>query len=214
VLSRIDSIVGGKLDEHLAYDIAGRITSADGTNSAGEFIYNGLGHITQSTVNGSKGDLYQEFGRDAFGNAVFQLNLPPNKIPSEDPGTADSLVYTAGGRLDSSENVWVFDEHPSQPTGWNNSAIGGTIYSYNGRGNNTGVDTEQPAWAYTGSPDPYDDAELVTNKKTFSRSYFSADGQLRVLQITRDSIDHTPEPPDTATWGNLWEAKTRTGLKS
>lgn len=183
--------LGLVVNDGVSYDVAERIASS------GE--YDGMGQLKVASV-GNFVDV-EYFGRDAFGNALIEQNWIPGQTPQA-PGTKWLHDHPArlGGRLWYSEEDWEFGSI-AQPTGWSPSQM---ERWYDVRGHASGTYEDKWTWSYYGGDEGYAYAELVTEYRSYAKSYWSADGKLRVHQVNRDSVDYRNDP--NVYYGAPWGA--------
>jgi RHS repeat-associated protein len=204
IRTHADGVSGGAQASTVVYDYAGRVAEDSGTNSA-TADYDGLGHVVQSEIDQMVGLPVEEyFIRDAFGNSTTEQNWSFVSGSPTVPGSKWLHDYPAnkGGRLWYSEEEWDFQSY-SEPTGW---VKGEAERIYDNRGNLSSVFDNRYTWTYRdgGLGAEYAYADKVTNYRSFSKSYYGADGLLRFQQINRDSVDYT-DPPNV-NYGDSWGA--------
>jgi RHS repeat-associated protein len=199
VTTRADG-VSGPQSSSVIYDVRGRVTEDYGSYAA-SYSYDAFGHLVGSDVSQLVGpSLQQYFTRNAFGGAAVEQDWTGSIGPS--PGRKWNHFYSTAlrGALTYSEEEWDFGSVP-EPEGWVASAA---QRYYDGRGNLIQTSAFRNSWTFSGGIGwGYDSATLVARQRTEARSYYGADGLLRVHQVMHDVVDHTAQPAEP---GDPWGA--------
>lgn len=202
-LGRTTALISSHVAATLVYDKASRITTEGGV-SGGTFNYNPFGHLKDSEINVDAGFVKQDFETDVFGNRTFSITFGPGNPWDEPPGSAYVDSYQTGNEvlLSGSTGVWEFPPHPVEPQGWSSD---NRSYVYDFGKMSTAI-TSDKAWNYIPlETDQYYQAEISALMETRTRNYYTADGKVAVVQVTRDSIAYLDLSPlitdTTATWG-------------
>jgi RHS repeat-associated protein len=165
------------------------------------YEYNGLGGATGYGAN----DAPEVYERDPFGSALLQHTWLPGQGPvTNDQGRAYRTTFpdNKGGRASSTieEWLWVWAATEGPPV-WIPS---GRARVYDEKtGDQIEVRTEEFTWSFAPLIPPYTSATKTTLQRSVARSYYAADGKLRVHQINRDSTKWN-SPTDSVvgqTWG-------------
>jgi len=80
---------------------------------------------------------------------------------------------------------------------------------HDGFGHRVAAGSESYTWQFSGGQEGYDTADKQAEHRSYARSYYAADGKLRVHQINRDSLDYRfYDPPQDTTifYGDPWGA--------
>ncbi len=123
-----------------------------------------------------------------FGNATEDLTWAPPNVNAEEVHPWSRAYDAASGiRLGFGHEVWDSLEWGSQPAAWQ---AGNSERCYDDRGNVTGSYDDHFTWTYSEGGGGLT-ADTVAEYRTYSKSYYGADGLLRVHEINRDSIDYS-----------------------
>jgi RHS repeat-associated protein len=176
----------------------GTVASVGG-NTSGSMTYTGLGAVGESDNLAWQGaSTYEAFVMDPFGSQLRSVSRV---------GIADSTAYEnavdAYGRVFSTQEVWASHEGWNEPGTWQGSTA---TYTSDPAGNRSWTVSDTYTWIWGTETAPNVTATKQFTFREEAKSFYSADEQLMVHQVNRDSIDHTASPDVTeGKWGTYEE---------